>query len=176
MSFLFLSRLLKAKGLVEFLDAAAIMKGRNSQAKFLVYGQVEDSSLGVEPLLIQKMHKEGIIYYGGVVHDVRTVIKSTHVLVLPTFYREGLPRCIQEAMAIGRPVITTDFAGCSNILDEKTNGLTVPAKDVTALVSAMEWFCSNEDILPVMAAECRKVAEKYFDCNKSDETLIKLMI
>ena len=126
----FLSRLLKAKGLLDFISSASEIKKVNLGQFFSVYGKVDDSIHGVESEILEKMHADGVIHYGGVVHDVRKVIKSSHVLVLPTFYREGLPRCIQEAMAMGRPVITTDFAGCSKIIKEKINGLIVPSRNV----------------------------------------------
>lgn len=175
-NFLFLSRLLKAKGLYEFIHAASKMKEHKSNTTFSVYGQVDDSIHGVEPKFIEEMDKKGVINYGGVVHDVRTVIKSANVLVLPTFYREGLPRCIQEAMAMGRPVITTDFAGCSEIIKDGINGFIVPSKNVSSLIETMEWFCSNEEKFPSLASYCRKTAEKYFDCNKPDLILSNLIL
>lgn len=170
-NFLFLSRLLKAKGLLEFINSAHEMQRSKSIATFSVYGQVDDSIHGVESKVLDKMHAEGVINYGGVVHDVREVIKSSHVLVLPTFYREGLPRCIQEAMAMGRPVITTDFSGCSGIIEEKVNGLIVSSQNVVSLVNAMEWFCLNKDRLKEFGIKSRNAAEKFFDCEKSDQIL-----
>ena len=174
-NFLFLSRLLKAKGLLEFINSAHEMQKSKSMATFSVYGQVDDSIHGVESKVLEKMHAEGVINYGGVVHDVREVIKSSHVLVLPTFYREGLPRCIQEAMAMGRPVITTDFSGCSEIIKEKVNGLIVPSQNVVALINAMEWFCSNKDRFKDFGIESRNSAERFFDCVKSDQLIFDII-
>lgn len=175
-NFLFLSRLLKAKGLYEFIEAAVKMKERESNASFSVYGQADDSIHGVDPKFIDEMDKKRVIDYGGVVHDVRKVIKSANVLVLPTYYREGLPRCIQEAMAMGRPVITTDFAGCSEIIKDRINGFIVPSKNVSSLIEIMEWFCSNAEKFPTLASDCRKTAEKYFDCNKPDKILSQIIL
>lgn len=175
-NFLFLSRLLKAKGLHDFMDAASEMKDRKCKATFSVYGQVDDSVHGVESEVLDRMHEDGVIRYGGVVHDVRDVIKSAHVLVLPTFYREGLPRCIQEAMAMGRPVITTDFSGCSEIIEEKVNGFIVPSQNIPSLVEAMEWFCSNREKLKKFAFESRNAAERHFDCQKSEFVFIKILV
>ena len=175
LNFLFLSRLLKAKGLIEFINSAHEMQKSKSMATFSVYGQVDDSIHGVESKVLEKMDASGVIDYGGVVHDVREVIKSCHVLVLPTFYREGLPRCIQEAMAMGRPVITTDFSGCSEIIKEKVNGLIVPSQNVVALINAMEWFCSNKDRIKGFGIESRNSAERFFDCEKSDQILSNII-
>lgn len=173
--FLFLSRLLKAKGLLDFISSASEIKKSKFRAIFSVYGKVDDSIHGVESEILEKMHADGVIHYGGVVHDVRKVIKSSHVLVLPTFYREGLPRCIQEAMAMGRPVITTDFAGCSKIIKEKINGLIVPSRNVVSLVNAMEWFCLNRDSLKELGIESRNSAERFFDCVKSDQLICDII-
>jgi glycosyltransferase involved in cell wall biosynthesis len=175
-NFLFLSRLLVVKGLGDFLEAASHMKAHNCDATFSVFGHEDNSVLGVNTEVLKRLHYDGIIYYGGLVHDVRDVIKSAHVLVLPTFYREGLPRCIQEAMSIGRPVITTDFSGCSDIIEEKINGWIVPAHDVFSLVRAMEWYCSNRAIFPNITTQCRITAEKYFNSDNSDRFLLKTML
>jgi glycosyltransferase involved in cell wall biosynthesis len=175
LNFLFLSRLLKAKGLPEFIGAAVEMKSRAVKASFSVYGQVDDSVHGVETELLERLNGEGVIHYGGLVHDVRQVIESAHVLVLPTFYREGLPRCIQEAMAMGRPVITTDFSGCSGIIKGKVNGCIVDSRNIHSLVEAMEWFCSNKEKFESLSLESRNTAERHFDCDRSDEILQNLL-
>ncbi len=174
--FLFLSRLLKAKGIEEFCNAAAQAKTEGLNASFFVYGQIDDSSLGVPAETLRKLDSDGIINYGGTVHDVRNVIKESNVLVLPTYYREGLPRCIQEAMSMGRPVITTNSSGCYGIIKNEENGFIVQEKDMTSLFQAIQWFCSNQDKLLSMSMESRKSAELYFDCRKSDNLLRKFLL
>ena len=169
--FLFLSRLLKAKGIEEFCNAAAQAKTEGLNASFFVYGQIDDSSLGVPAETLRKLDSDGIINYGGTVHDVRNVLKESHVLVLPTYYREGLPRCIQEAMAIGRPVITTNSSGCYGIIKNEENGFIIKEKSKISLMHAVKWFCLNKDSFIFMSKESRKSAECHFDCNKSDYLL-----
>ncbi len=173
--FLFLSRLLKAKGIEEFCNAAAQAKTEGLNASFFVYGQIDDSSLGVPAEALRKLDSDGIINYGGTVHDVRNVLKESHVLVLPTYYREGLPRCIQEAMAVGRPVITTNSSGCHDIIKNEVNGIIIKEKDKSSLVQAIQWFCLNQDKLLSMSMESRKSAECHFDCNKSDYLIKKFL-
>lgn len=173
--FLFLSRLLKSKGLIDYIDAATILKRIHKYCEFNVYGKLDYSVHGVSENLINSAHNKGVIYYGGLVHDVRDVIKRSHVLVLPTYYREGLPRCIQESMSMGKPVITTKYAGCSVIIQDKVNGIIVKPKDVENLVESMKWFCENTDKLNSMRYECRTTALKYFDSKKVDRTIIKII-
>ena len=174
--FLFLSRLLKAKGIEEFCNAAAQAKTEGLNASFFVYGQIDDSSLGVPAETLRKLDSDGIINYGGIVHDVRNVIKESHVLVLPTYYREGLPRCIQEAMAMGRPVITTNSSGCYGIIKNDENGFIIKEKSKISLMHAVKWFCLNKDSFILMSKESRKSAECHFDCNKSDYLIKNFLI
>lgn len=174
-NFLFLSRLLKSKGLPEFLNAAICLKN-NPSMKFTVYGQLDESEQGVSKEFLNQLHIDGIIHYGGLIYDVREAISKCSVLVLPTYYREGLPRCIQEAMSMGRPVITTDLSGCSDIIVNKLNGFIIPSNDVVSLKKAMSWFSLNKQKHELFSLESRKVAEKYFDCEKSDKLLIDLIV
>ena len=173
-NFLFLSRLLKSKGLPEFLKAAICLKN-NSSMIFSVYGQLDDSEHGVSKEFLNNLHNEGIIHYGGLIYDVREPISKCDVLVLPTYYREGLPRCIQEAMSMGRPVITTDFSACSDIIIDKLNGYIIPRNDVASLIKAMDWFSLNKQKNELFSLESRKAAERYFDSSKSDTLLIELI-
>ena len=167
-NFLFLSRLLESKGLIEFVEAAKYIKERFHNCAFHVYGQHDPSSKNLVDNCILPAHRNGFIRYGGCVHDVREVLKESHVLVLPTFYREGLPRCIQESFAVGRPVITTKYAGCSEIIIDKFNGIIVDSKNTHELSDAIEWFITNSNKLDKMSLNCRKTAEIYFNCNHSD--------
>lgn len=174
-TFLFLSRLLKSKGLEEFIQAAILFKKKGSKAKFLVFGQPDFTLYGYSIEKLKELNKEGIIVYGGIIHDVRSVISNCSVLVLPTFYREGLPRCIQEAMSMGKPVITTKESGCSNIIVDKSNGFIIPSRNVDALVDKLEWFCSNPRDLNLLSINSRRTAELHFNCKNTDKIIYKVI-
>ena len=109
---------------------------------------------------------EGIIEWPGRVDDVRTWLAQSSVFVLPSYYSEGLPRSNQEAMAMGRPIITTDWVGCRETVQEGVNGFLVPVRDPAAIAQAMMRFVESPDLIEKMGHEGRRIAEKRFDVNK----------
>jgi len=103
---------------------------------------------------------------------VRPYLRQTSVYVLPS-YREGVPRSTQEAMAMARPVITTDAPGCRETVVEGVNGFLVPPGDVDALARAMERFLQKPELIPRMGKESRRLAEERFDALKVSVGLLK---
>lgn len=95
--------------------------------------------------------------------------------VLPSFYREGVPRSTQEALALARPVITTDAPGCRETVVDGVNGFLVPPRDPEALAEAMERFIREPDLIPRMGRESRKLAEERFDVRKINQRLIQYL-
>ena len=103
--------------------------------------------------------EEGIVEYLGETDDVRPYIADAGVYVLPSFYREGTPRSVLEAMSMGRPVITTDAPGCRETVEDGVSGFLVPARDAEALAGAMEKFIQNPELIGQMghrAENCRR--------------------
>jgi len=138
-TFLFVARLLSEKGIREFAAAARILKAKNSTAVFQVLGSTDSGNpTSINMAEITGWVNEGILQYVGFVDDVRPVIAEADVMVLPSYYREGVPRSVLEAMAMGKMVITTDSVGCRETVTEGLNGYLVPPKDVNALVEVME--------------------------------------
>jgi len=117
--------------------------------------------------------KEGVIEWPGHVEDVRPWISQASVFVLPSFYREGVPRSIQEAMAMGRPVITTDAPGCRETVIDGINGFLVPVRDVEALAQAMERFIQKPELIEKMGKESRRIAEERFDIHKINARFLR---
>jgi glycosyltransferase involved in cell wall biosynthesis len=97
------------------------------------------------------------------------------VFVLPSYYREGLPRSTQEALAMGRPVITTDTSGCRQTVERERNGYLVPVRDPVALAEAMLRFVEQPYSIPVMGKESRRIAEKHFDVDKTNAVILQAM-
>jgi len=108
----------------------------------------------------------------GWVDDIRSVIKDSSVFVLPS-YREGLPRSSLEAMAMGRPIITTDAPGCRETVINGLNGYLVPPKNEVALATAMEKFILHPEIIEPMGRESRLLAEKKFDVKKINKVIMR---
>ncbi len=135
--FLMITRLLWDKGVKEFVEAGKIVKSKCSNAEFWLLGPIDkDNPSSVSECIIEEWAKEGAVKYVGVSKDVRGYICEADVVVLPS-YREGVPRSLIEAMAMGKPIITTDTSGCRDVCRNDENGFLVPVKDAQALSEAM---------------------------------------
>ena len=136
--FTFIGRLLKDKGIVEFAESAKNLKAKHSNCIFQVLGEFDRNNPStIDRRKLLKWIHENDIEYHGYVRDVRPYIKNSDCIVLPS-YREGLPKVLLEGMAMGKPIITTDTAGCRETVDNGQNGFLVKIKDVQQLQIAME--------------------------------------
>jgi len=106
---------------------------------------------------------------------VRPLLAASSVFVLPSYYREGLPRTLLEAMATGRALITTDLPGCREPVMEGRNGVLVPPRDVDALCAAMEQFLIDPSLAAAMGSASRYFAEERFDVDKVNDQLLRAM-
>ncbi len=174
--FLFVGRLLAEKGVHIFLDAAQKAKARRPEIKFDVVGSPDTTSPNAlsETQLHQHV-KSKLITFGGQVSDIRPWIDRCSAFVLPSF-REGFPRSTQEAMAMGRAVITTDVPGCRSSIEEGRNGFIVPPFDSDALAEKMIWFADNPSALQAMGDESRKIAIERFDIQKINCRVTELLL
>jgi glycosyltransferase involved in cell wall biosynthesis len=174
-AFLLVARLIREKGIIEYIDAARTLKRRYPQAAFRILGSFDDHPSCVKKSQIEAWQREGTIEYLGVVKDVRPSIACASVFVLPSYYGEGTPRSTLEAMAMGRPIITTNTPGCRETVVEEENGFLVPAKDVTALVEAMEKFILRPGLLAPMGKQSRRIATEKYDVQKVNTIIMKTM-
>ena len=165
MTFLMIGRLLRDKGVREYVDAARIVQGRFPQARFRLAGPTDPSPNGVSDGEVAEWRREGVIEYLGPLSDVRAEIAACHVLVLPS-YAEGLPRSVLEAMAAGRAVITTDAPGCADTVEDGISGLLVPARDVTGLADAMVRCIQSPGFVEGAGARALDRARAIFDVRK----------
>ncbi len=171
--FLFIGRLLAEKGIYDFISAARIVKAKYSSVDFIVLGSLDSNLGGISKVQIQTWVDEGLVSWPGEV-DVKPWIRQSSVFVLPS-YREGVPRSSQEAMAMGRPVITTDVPGCRETVEHGVNGLLVPMRDPAALAGAMLRFIQEPNLIPRMGIESRRIAEERFDVHKVNRRLIEIL-
>ncbi|MCU7961482.1 MULTISPECIES: glycosyltransferase family 4 protein [unclassified Shewanella] len=173
--FVFVARLLKEKGIFEYLAAAKKIKSEYPNAEFVVLGGLdEENPGGIKLHQLKEFINDGTIIYPGFVNDVHERIRSAHVFVLPS-YREGVPRSTQEAMAIGRAVITTDVPGCRETVQNGYNGFLVPKWNVEPLVKAMRSFILQPDLIKSMGDASYQIAVDKFDEKKITPKLIKLI-
>ena len=174
--FLFIGRLLYDKGIVEFVEAARKVRQQYPKADFQVLGQLDSDNLAaVSEELLTDWIESGVIKYLGNVADVRPYIADSDVVVLPS-YREGMPRAILEAVAMGKAVITTDAAGCRETVEDGKNGFLVPVKNVDKLVDAMLHFCfMPAEELAKMGEKSRQKAVQEFDQAIINHTIVEII-
>lgn len=174
-NFLFIGRLLKEKGIHDFLNAAKIVKGKYPETKLTVLGAIDPHNLGaLTQFELDELISSNIIDYPGHVNNVKDWITNSHVFVLPS-YREGVPRSTQEAMAIGRAVITTDVPGCRETVEHGVNGFLVPRWNSEALAEKMIYFIENPEQVEKMGYESYKMAQDKFDADKVNQRLLKIL-
>lgn len=174
-SFLFIGRLLKEKGIYEYIQAAKIVKQRYPDTKFVVLGSIDASNLGaLSQDELSMLIANGIIDYPGQVDNVVDWIANSDVFVLPS-YREGVPRSTQEAMAIGRAVITTDVPGCRETVVNGVNGFLVEKWNPEVLAEKMIYFIENPEQIAIMGQESYKIAQEKFDTQKVNQRLLKII-
>lgn len=173
--FLFIGRLLKEKGIHDFIAAAQIVKQKFLQTTFTVLGGIDEANLGAltQGELTQYID-QNVIDYPGHVENIAEWIKQSHVFVLPS-YREGLPRSTQEAMAIGRPVITTDVPGCRDTVIDGVNGFLVPKWNPQALAEKMIYFIEHPEQVRMMGDQSHKIAIEKFDAEKVNQRLLEIL-
>ena len=172
--FLLMARLLREKGILEYVEAARIVRRRHPAARFLLLGGTDPNPGALSREEVEAWVTEGVIEWPGHVDDVRPWIEASSVYVLPS-YREGKPRSTQEAMAAGLPVITTDAPGCRGTVDEGVNGFLVPIRDGSALAAAMLRFVEDPTLIETMGKESRRLAEERFDVHEINALILREM-
>ncbi|GIZ51313.1 glycosyltransferase family 4 protein [Noviherbaspirillum aridicola] len=166
-SFLMIARLLKDKGLYEFIEAARIVKSKYPRAVFRLLGPTYSANAAsVTEAEMDELKRSGTIEYLGSVDDVRPAIEQAHCLVLPS-YREGMPRVLMEGAAMGRPAVATNVPGCRDVVQDDRTGLLCAPQDAQSLADALiKMIELPAEDWAAMAAGARGVAEAEFDDRK----------
>jgi len=177
-SFLMISRLINAKGIKEYYEAAKLVKQNFPDAKFKLIGSYDDNIDAIGEELYQKIKTGDVVEYIGEVNDVKPYIKEASVVVLPSYYREGVPRSLLEGMAMGRPIITCNSAGCREtitVLPSGKNGFLIPVKDISALANSMKHYLSNTMDIILNGRNGRIFAQEKFDVNLVNAEMLRIM-
>ncbi len=173
--FLMISRLLKGKGVLEYLAAAKRIKQAYPTAEFGLLGKYETTMQdAISEEVIEKYIQDGTIVRYEETADVRPYYQQCHVYVLPS-YREGTPRTVLEAMASGRAIITTDSNGCRDTVIDGKNGFLVPVGDVDHLAETMQYFLANPNEIKTMGQESYHLCKEKYDVNKVNARLLDIM-
>lgn len=173
-NFIFVGRLLRDKGISEYLAAAEKVKALHPSANFVVVGGADSNPTAIDVGALQRLHETGVVHWVGQVDDVRPYLRDASVFVLPS-YREGLPRSTLEALACGLAVITTDAPGCRETVRDGVNGLLVPVRDEDSLAQAMMRLCGNPHEVETMGKAGRRLAEEKFSIEQVNQEILRLI-
>ena len=171
---LFLGRLLRDKGVLEFLEAAALVKKHHPQVTFSLVGEIDRGHpTHIDEKVLSAYTGPGIVDYLGHSDDVSKQLQEHHLLVLPS-YREGLPKVVLEASACQRASIVADVPGCREIVRHEQNGLLVPARDAKSLADAIERLVTDQQLRLQLAENARKIVESEHSIATTCEAIVKV--
>ncbi len=173
--FLMVGRMLRDKGVFEFVEAARLVQRRFPEVQFqLLGGRDERNPNVISQTDFDHWQSEGVVTWLGEVADVRPTVAKADVVVLPSYYREGIPRSLLEGAAMGKPLITTDAVGCREVVDNNVNGLLVPVKDAEALAQAMMRMIEDPKMRQRMGKTGREKVLREFDERIVIEKILKI--
>lgn len=174
-TFLMIARLLRDKGVVDYVEAARIIRSRHPQARFQILGPFDPNPSAISRREMQDWVDEGTIEYLGSTDDVRPYLAGANVFVLPSYYREGLPRSTLEAMATGRAIISTDSPGCREPVTHGENGWLVPVRNPQSLATHMLRFIETPELAAQMGRRSRDMVVNRYSVNHVNALLMQLM-
>lgn len=175
-TFVMIARLLRQKGVLEYLRAAAILKQEKQPIRALLVGPFDDHPAAVDPSVVQGYVDSDVVTYRGSTNDVRPHLDEADVFVLPSYYREGTPRSALEAMAMAMPIVTTDWPGCRETVVDGMNGYMVPVRDVGSLAVAMRRLVGDHRRIREMGSRSRRMAEDRYDVDKVNRHMLNEIV
>ena len=174
-TFLMVSRKLKVKGGVEYCKAAQIVKTKYKDARFIFVGDDENSFRGIKDKNIKKYIENGIVEFVGKSNKIQEYMTNSMVVVLPSYLREGVPRVLIEALAVGRPIITTNLRGRNTCLVENVNGKFVLPKNEYDLAEKMIYMLENKNKIKRMSDASHRIAKRKFDINIVNKKIVEII-
>ena len=159
------SRMLLDKGIVEFVEAARIVKSKGIRARFILVGDIDfENPMSIENSQLQRWVDEGIVEWWGKQEAMPRVLSQAHVVSLPS-YAEGLPKVLIEALSCGRPIVTTNVSGCKETVRDGENGFLVPDNDPLNLSYKIEELMNSNEIVEKFSFNNKKEINKYSEEN-----------
>ncbi|MBR3329241.1 glycosyltransferase family 4 protein [Candidatus Saccharibacteria bacterium] len=174
-SFLMVSRILKEKGVLEYFKAAKIVKEKYPETEFVFAGAVDKNKNAVDMEMLQPFIIEGIVKCMINSKEIPKLLAESSVFVLPSYYREGIPKALIEATAMGRPIITTDTPGCKETVVEGKNGMFIKVKRANDLADKMIWMIKHRDKLQEMGDKSFEMCKEKFTIDIIDSRMMEIM-
>lgn len=173
-AFLFIGRLIKDKGIIEYLTACEEVRKEFPDTRCMLVGPFDSNPSALRPEELQPFIERGVIEYFGEQSDVRPFLKQCTTFVLPS-YHEGTPKTVLEAMATGRSIITSDAPGCRETVINGYNGFLVPVRDIGGLVKMMKMTLVDVEVNRIMAERSLVIVKDKFDVKRINTSIIKAM-
>ena len=174
--FLMVSRVLKEKGVMEYFEAAKIVKKKyKKKVRFMFVGEIDKTNYAVNPVKLHTFVDNGIVELIPETDDVPHFLEQARFFVLPTYYREGVPRVNLEALAMAKPIITTFMPGCKETVIDGWNGLYVKTRDVNDLASKMEWMIENPKEVQKMSQNSYELCKEKFEISIINKRMLEIL-
>jgi glycosyltransferase involved in cell wall biosynthesis len=162
------ARLIQEKGVHFFVEAARSLRRQGTAVRFVLVGSPDVSRQdSITEAALRQWVEEGVIEWWGWRDDMHQVYPQAHIVCLPTYYGEGVPRTLIEAAACGRPIVATDIPGCRKVVRHGENGLLVPVRDSAALADALAALLGDAARRRRMGARSRQIAEEQFSARQN---------
>ena len=174
-SFLMTARILKEKGVLEYARAAKIVKEKYPETEFVFAGSVDKNKNAVDVAVLKSYADDGVIKLVINSKEVPKLLSKSSVFVLPSYYREGIPKALIEATAMGRPIITTNMPGCRETIIEGENGMFTKVKRVNDLAEKMTWMIEHKDKLQEMGNKSFEMCKEKFTIEIIDGQMLGIM-
>lgn len=160
---IFTGRMIEAKGVLILIEAAEKLKlDYQGRIQFLLCGDLDSNPTALKKDQIESLCDGQYIKWLGFQKDIYSILRQCHIMAFPSFYMEGLPKSIIDAEATGLPVITTDWVGCRDTVEDGVNGFLIPVKDSEVLAQKLKILIDNSDLRQQMGKKSREYSEKYF--------------
>lgn len=171
----FASRLLKDKGVYDFVNAANLIKKRGLKARFLLAGSIDlDNPTSLTEKELENIRKQGVVDVLGFKKDIARLYSESHIICLPSFFGEGIPKALIEAGAASRAIVTTNHPGCRDAIIPNKTGILVPIKNPKKLADAIQQLIENPKKRKKMGKQGRRLAEKKFPIEKVSQQHLKI--
>jgi glycosyltransferase involved in cell wall biosynthesis len=172
---LFTARMIKEKGVFELIEASEILREKyRDKIQFLLCGGLDDNPNAISKKTLESLCDGAYIQWLGYRTDVKELLEQSHIMAFPSYYKEGLPKSLIEACAVGRPIVTTDSIGCRDTVIDGFNGFLIPVKDSKALAAKLEILVEDKNLRRKMGENSRKLAEKDFSIKNVIEKHIEI--
>lgn len=159
----FTARMVKEKGIIELIEAAEMLrKDYENRVEFWLCGRLADNADAISKEELESRCDGKYIQWLNFQKDIKGVLERSHIMAFPSFYREGVPKSLIDACAVGRPIVTTNSIGCKDVVDDGVNGFLIPIKNSAALAERLRILIEDKDLRIRMGKAAREKAEREF--------------